>query len=291
MSLSLTKAFRTAGSTPAKGPGVLAGAPRLVRLAIPPFVTLAVILGIWLTITYVILAPERRFLMPPPHEIAKVGFLDPANRAQMLSALLLSTQVAMVGLVIATVIGVSVAVVMSQARAIERALYPYAVVLQTIPILALVPLIGFWFEFGFTSRVIVCVLIALFPLIANTLFGLQSVDAAHHDLFTLHGASRWERLVKLQFPAALPALFTGLRIAAGLSVIGAVVGDMFFMQGQPGIGTLLDLYRSRLQSEQLFAAIFLSSLLGIVVFSAFGLLGRLVVGSWSTFGGGSGRER
>jgi NitT/TauT family transport system permease protein len=186
----------------------------------------------------------------------------------------------MVGLTIAIVIGVALAIAMSQARWVERSLYPYAVILQTIPILALVPLFGFWFGFGLTSRVLVCVLIALFPIIADTLFGLRSVEQDHHDLFTLHDAGRLTRLRKLQFPAALPAVFTGLRVSAGLAVIGAIVGDFFFKQGEPGIGILIDLYRSRLQSEQMFAAIILSSLFGVLVFWFFGFLARRVVGGW-----------
>jgi NitT/TauT family transport system permease protein len=128
--------------------------------------------------------------------------------------------------------------------------------------------------------VLVCVHVALFPIVANTLFGLLSVDDPYHDLFTLHGAGRFLRLVKLQLPAALPAIFTGLRISAGLSVIGAIVGDFFFKQGDPGIGILIDLYRQRLQSEQMFGAVILSSLLGVAVFVAFGALARRVTGSW-----------
>ena len=143
---------------------------------------------------------------------------------------------------------------MSQARWVERSLYPYAVVLQSIPILALVPVIGFWFDFGLASRLIVTVLIALFPVISSTLFGLQSADRGQHDLFTLHRAGRLTRLVKLQLPAALPAMLTGLQVAATLAVVGAVVGDFFFKQGDAGIGVLIDLYRARLQSEQLFGA-------------------------------------
>jgi NitT/TauT family transport system permease protein len=276
--LSRAKPARAAADAPARRWGAAA---RLVA----PLVTFLVILGIWLFVTYVVLSPDRRFLMPPPQDVITVGFGDWTTLQPMLRGLLLTTEVAMAGLVIATFVGVALAVVMSQARWAESALYPYAVILQTIPILAVVPLIGFWFGYDFGSRVIVCVLIALFPLIANTLFGLQSVDPVLLDLFRLHHASRWTRLVKLQLPAALPAMFTGLRISSGLSVIGAIVGDMFFRQGDPGIGTLLDLYRSRLQSEQLFAAIILSSLLGVVVFAAFGFLGRLAVGSWSSFGG------
>jgi NitT/TauT family transport system permease protein len=144
----------------------------------------------------------------------------------------------------------------------------------------MVPLFGLWFGYGFTSRTLVFVLFAIFPIIANTLFGLQSVQREHHDLFTLQGASRFTRLWKLQFPAALPAIFTGLRIAAGLAVIGAIVGDTFFKQGAPGIGILIDRYQSRLQSEQMVAAILLSSLLGIVVFWFFGFLTRRMVGGW-----------
>jgi NitT/TauT family transport system permease protein len=162
----------------------------------------------------------------------------------------------------------------------ENALFPYAVVLQCIPILALVPLVGFWFGFGFTARVFVCVLISLFPIVSNTLFGLRSVDRQMRDLFALHHPSRLTVLRKLEFPAAMPAIFAGLRISAGLAVVGAIVGDFFFKQGDPGIGILIDNYRSRLQSPELFASIILASLLGVAVFWLFGWLGNRVVGRW-----------
>jgi NitT/TauT family transport system permease protein len=266
------------GVAPVRPRGSRAG--RLVSFWGPPFVVFLMVVGLWYAVSYLLLAPQRRFLVPPPNAVVEISFLDWYNLRELLDALLLSARVAFLGLGIAIVIGMALAIAMSQARWIERSLYPYAVILQTIPILALVPVFGFWFGFGITSRVLVCVLIALFPIIANTLFGLQSVNREHHDLFTLHGANRLTRLRKLQFPAALPSIFTGLRISAGLSVIGAIVGDFFFKQGQPGIGILIDLYRSRLQSEQLFAAVILSSLLGIAVFWFFGFLARQVVGSW-----------
>jgi NitT/TauT family transport system permease protein len=253
---------------------------RWLSFLAPPLAVLLLVTGLWYGVSYLLLAPDRRFLLPPPHAVLKVGLLDPYSLEELLAGLWLSTRVAMTGLAIAIALGMSLAIAMSQARWVERSLYPYAVILQTIPILALVPLFGFWFGFGFTSRVLVCVLIALFPIIANTLFGLRSVDQGHHDLFTLHDASRRTRLWKLQLPAALPSIFTGLRISAGLAVIGAIVGDFFFKQGEPGIGILIDLYRARLQSEQMFAAIILSSLLGVVVFWFFGFLARRVVGSW-----------
>jgi NitT/TauT family transport system permease protein len=245
-----------------------------------PLLVFVLMLGVWLFISFVVLAPRRRFLMPPPNEVVRVGFLDARNFAEILGGLWSTTQVALVGLAVAILVGTLVAVVMIQARWVEWSIYPWAVVLQTIPILAIVPLIGFWFEFGFSSRVLVCVLISLFPIITNTLFGLKSTDQAHHDLFTLHAANRWQRLSMLQFPGAMPAIVSGWRIAAGLSVVGAIVGDFFFRQGEPGIGRLIDDYRARLQSEQLFAAVALSSLLGLLVFWGFGFLGRALVGSW-----------
>jgi NitT/TauT family transport system permease protein len=252
---------------------------RTVHIVAPMVVFVAVI-GVWLFVSYVLLDSSRRFLMPPPQSVVQVGFFETANLTEILHALWSTTQVAIVGLAISMAIGTLVAVAMSQAIWVESAIYPWAVVLQTIPILAIVPLIGFWFQYGFNSRVLVCVLISLFPIITNTLFGLKSVDRSHHDLFTLQRASRWKRLFKLQLPSALPATVAGWRIAAGLSVVGAIVGDFFFRQGEPGIGRLIDDYLSGLQTQQLFGAIILSSLLGLIVFWIFGFLGRVLVGSW-----------
>jgi NitT/TauT family transport system permease protein len=252
----------------------------------PPAAVLVAVIGLWYGVSYLLLDPRRRFLVPPPHDVIRISFFDPFNLRELLSALWLSTRIAFIGLAIAIVIGTALAMAMNRARWIERSLYPYAVLTQTIPILAMVPLFGFWFGFGNFSRVLVVVLFCIFPIVANTLFGLQSVDQEHHDLFTLHGASRLTRLWKLQLPAAMPSIFTGLRIAAGLAVIGAIVGDTFFKQGEPGIGILIDRYQSRLQSEQMVAAIILSSLLGIVVFWFFGFLARRAVGSWHESAGG-----
>ena len=276
----------TAGRLPrstgrALRPAVRRRGPRAwLAYGLPPALLFTAIVGIWYLVSYRLLDRDRRFLLPPPHRVVEIAFLDRANAEVLLRALGLTAGVAMVGLAVAIVLGITVGVLMSQARWIERAVYPWAVVLQTIPILALVPLIGFWFEFGLFSRVLVCVLIAVFPIISTTLFGLRSVDRSNHDLFTLYGAGRLTRLAKLQWPTALPAIFAGLRISAGLAVIGAIVGDFFFKQGELGIGALMEVYRQNLRSEQLFGAVILSSLLGIVVFWFFGFLARRVVGSW-----------
>jgi NitT/TauT family transport system permease protein len=249
-----------------------------------PAVVAGLVIGLWYTVSYRLLTPDTRFLVPPPDAVVRVGFLDPVNRAELLDGLLLSARVAMLGLASAAVVGICLAILMSQARWVEHSVFPYLVLLQATPILALVPLYGFWFGYGFTTRVLVCFLIALFPIVANTLFGLRSVDRDHHDLFTLHGAGRITRLWKLQLPAALPSIFTGLRISAGLSVVGAIVGDFFFRQGEAGMGVLIDYYRARLQSEQLFAAVILSAAFGFAVFLLFGALARKVVGGWHESG-------
>ena len=245
-----------------------------------PAVVAGLVIGLWYMVSYRLLTEDTRFLVPPPDAVVRVGFLDPVNRAELLTGLLLSARVAMLGLAAAAVIGIGLAILMSLARWVEDSVFPYLVLLQATPILALVPLYGFWFGYGFFTRVLVCFLIALFPIVANTLFGLRSVDRDHHDLFSLHGAGRITRLWKLQLPSALPSIFTGLRIAAGLSVVGAIVGDFFFRQGEVGMGVLIDYYRARLQSEQLFAAVILASSFGLAVFLFFGALARRVVGGW-----------
>jgi len=249
-----------------------------------PAVVAGLVIGVWYTVSYRLLTEDTRFLVPPPDAVVRVGFLDPVNRAELLNGLLLSARVGTLGLVTAAVVGICLAILMSQARWVEDSVFPYLVLLQATPILALVPLYGFWFGYGFTTRVLVCFLISLFPIVANTLFGLRSVDREHHDLFTLHGAGRITRLWKLQLPSALPSIFTGLRIAAGLSVVGAIVGDFFFRQGEAGMGVLIDYYRARLQSEQLFAAVILSAAFGLAVFMLFGTLARKVVGGWHESG-------
>jgi len=256
------------------------GYRHLLGSILPPVLIAALVIAAWYFATYVVLDTQRRFLLPPPDAVITNGFLDHAVRTEILVATYHTAVVALLGLVIAAVVGIAVAIAMVQAPWVERSLFPWAVVLQTVPILAIVPLIGFWFGFDFRSRVLVCVLISLFPMITSTLFGLRSPPQGLHDVFSLRRANRWTRLWKLQFPSALPAIFVGLQTCAGLAVIGAIVGDYFFRQGQPGIGRLLDNYRAELLSAQLFAAVAASSLLGIAAFAAVGLVRDRVVGSW-----------
>ena len=146
---------------------------------LPPLLLGTVVIGIWYFISYVLLDARRRFLLKPPHEVVQNGFLNWDAFSEILEALWSSAKVAFIGLAIAIVLGIGIAVLMSQTKLAERAIFPYMVALQAIPILALTPLISFWFGTGQTSRVMVCVIISIFPIILNTLFGLQSAERGH----------------------------------------------------------------------------------------------------------------
>lgn len=263
---------------PASGASLSRAARGAGARGLPILLALVGIIALWYLVSYVFLSESRLFLLPPPHQVITETIGNPQIVGPMLQALGQTTSVALVGLGLAVVIGMAWAILMSQWRLAESILYPYAVILQTIPILALTPLIGIWMGYGIPARIVVCVIIAVFPMISNTLFGLQSAEPSAHDLFTLNKATRWQRLTKLQLPAALPAIFTGLRNAAGLSVIGAIVGDFFFQQGSQGIGGLLRTYTLRLNMEALFLAIIFTALFGVIVFSVFAALDRAVVG-------------
>lgn len=267
-------------STPTPPKRRRGGLARAAVLAGPPLAVLVVLLAGWYVISGVLEATGKGFLLPMPHEMFTSGFFDPQVGADIWIALFRTTGVALTGLFIAMILGIGWAIAMSLARWVERSTYAYAVMLQCIPILALVPLVGFWFGYEFTARVIVCVLIALFPMVSNTLFGLQSVDKSQRELFRLQKANKWTVLTKLTLPAALPSIFVGMRTSAGLAVIGAIVGDYFFRRGEPGIGSLIANYQSRLQSAELFAAILAACLLGVAIFAFFGWLSKVAVGRW-----------
>ena len=249
-----------------------------------PLLSLAAGLAVWSAVSYLVLEPRRRFLLPPPIDVLRNSLMDWTRLAPMLEALAVTAQVTLIGFAVAVIAGVGTGVLMCQAKWLEKIIYPYAVVIQVIPILAITPLIGLWMGYGMSARVLVCMLIAVFPIITNTHFGIRSVDRGMHELFTVSGSSRWDRLVKLELRAALPAILTGMRTGAGLVVVGAIIGDMFFAKGEPGIGTLLDVYRARLQSEDLVAAIVLASVFGVLVFAVMGWLSKLAVGRWHESG-------
>jgi NitT/TauT family transport system permease protein len=266
--------------------------PRRAVMWWQPVAVFVVLIALWYAAAaYYDNARHLSFLVPYPHLVAKAIVWDTSLdgtysgfNGELWTALGRTALVSLTGLAFAIVIGVVWAMLMAQAKWLENSLYPYAVVLQCVPILALVPLIGALFGYEFVSRVIVTVMIALFPMVSNTLFGLQSADKGQRELFQLQKAGRGAQLLKLQIPAALPSIFVGLRTSAGLSVIGAIVGDQFFQRGNPGLGVLIQVTASRLMGPELYATIIIASLFGVAVFLVFGLVGRLAVGRWHDFG-------
>ncbi len=277
------------------GMAAAAGRPKASGGAVKylgPLVVFALFIGFWYFAHYFLMSEPKQPLLPLPHDVIRDSFLtwniergSSGSRTgggllKLLEGLWSSVQVAGLGLFIAIALGLLLATFMSQATWVQNSMWPFLIALQAMPILAFVPLIGTVIGFNFTARVIVCVIISIFPIVANTLFGLLSVDKGYHELMTLNGAGRVTRLVKLQYPAAMPSIFTGLQISAGLSVVGAVVGDFFFRQGEPGLGRLINLYQNSTEYEQMYGAVIMSALLGIVVFVFFGWLGRRVVGNW-----------
>lgn len=259
---------------------------RLLTTVVPPAVFAVVVLGLWHVSSYTQFsdARQRAITQPAPMEVVRAGFLKSRVRSDMIDGLLVTTRITLIGLLVSVVLGVLLAVLMSQSRLIEKSVFPYAVVLQTVPIIALTPVIKLSLGSGMLPRVLVCTLIAVFPVITNTLFGLKSAERSQHDLFTLHGANRLTRLVKLQFPAALPSMFTGFRISAGLSVIGAIVAEFFFGTGPKGLGRLILDYTQQNSTARVIAAITFTSALGIALFLVFGWLSQRLTRHWRSAG-------
>lgn len=253
---------------------------RVTRHYGPVALVFVAFIGFWYLMHYVIMSENRRFILPPPHRVIDEAFLNGRARSELFEGLFNTTRIALYGFVIASALALVGATVMALSRSMERALFPYAVVLQTIPILALVPLFVGWFGPTRTARVVTCVLVALFPILTSFLFGLKSIERGHLDLFKLHGAGWFTRLRKLQLPAALPSIFTGLRIGAGLCVVGALVADFFFSRGDLGLGRLLNNYAKQLLYERLFGGVILASLLGVSIYALISWASNRVLRSW-----------
>ena len=246
-----------------------------------PMIVFVAFIGAWYGLAYSLhnnFAPNGSpILIPPPHMLFR-GVGPVAGK--IANATWLSARTSLIGLLLAIVFGMLFAILMSQARWIERAFYPYLVALQATPILALAPLIISVIGYNLKSRVLVAVILAIFPIVQNTLFGLLSADRLQHDLFSLHEATRMTRLMKLQLPAAMPSIFGGFRISAGLAVIGSIVGDFFFTRGEPGLGFRISEYFINNQPSRMFVCAILAALLGILFFVVFGFIANIAVGHW-----------
>ena len=249
----------------------------------PPFVMLCVLLGVY-WFFHNRLSHNRKFLMPWFGDIWSKGLTDSKTISELWGGLQVTGRLAFQGLAISIVLGGLIGIAMFRFRWLERANYPFLVALQAVPVLAIVPLIQVAFGYGYTPKTIVCVIISFFPIPTTLLLGLRSVDQGMVNLFRLQGASWFTTLRKLALPNAMPTLFAGLRISSGLSVIGAIVGELFVRGGTDGLGSLLVEYRIDVHYEKMYAALIWCSLLSIVVYIFFTALGNRLFRSWHESG-------
>jgi NitT/TauT family transport system permease protein len=253
-----------------------AGAERLRSILYPCLVAM-VFLALWQGLVSGLDLPP--YLVPSPVLMVRTLLTD---WTMLGAALLVTVRITLLALVAATATGVFISFLFVQSRFIERAFFPFAVLLQVTPIVAVAPLVIIWVKDPVSAMVICAALVALFPVISNTTLGLRSVDPDLLSYFRLHRATRLQILLRLRIPSALPYFFGGLRISSGLSLIGAVVAEFVAGTGGTGAGLAYQIMQAgfQLNIPRMFAALLLISLTGMALFAAMAWLSRLALGSW-----------
>ncbi|HEY2183770.1 MAG TPA: ABC transporter permease [Xanthobacteraceae bacterium] len=248
---------------------------RALRIALPIMVLAALVL-LWHLMVQVYAIPP--YVLPGPLLVFSTLLSD---WAVLWDSLLVTLATTLEGFLLAAVGGVALAVLFSQSRLIEYSLYPYAVILQVTPIVAIAPLLLIYLPQQ--AAVLACAwIVAFFPMLANSTLGLNSVDRNLADLFELYGATRLQVLTELKLPSALPYMLAGLKIAGGLSLIGAVVAEIAAGSAGAGSGLAYRIVESgyRLNIPRMFAALLLLSVSGIAIFFALSLLSHLLLRRW-----------
>jgi len=251
---------------------------RLLREAAAPVALFIFVLIAWEIATVIGKIPK--YLLPAPTAVLSAAVDD---WRQLASATYRTAAAAVCGFGLSVVIGTLAGCVFSQSRLIRSSFYPYAIFLQTVPMIAIAPLIVIWFGFGFQSVVVVSFVISLFPVLANATAGLTAIDPDLFELFRLYRATRWQVLLKLRLPHAVPYLLAGAKTAAGLAVIGAIVGEFFAGHGtqQFGLGYLVLQGKDHFKLPVLFAAVAASTLLGVLVFGTVSIVGATILRRWN----------
>lgn len=250
----------------------------LMEIWLPPVVALVALIGAWIGLI--------RWKNTPPVIAPSPGDIINATRdnwRDLLTAVASTAQDAFLGLLLSVVLGVALAVVMAQSKLLERAIFPYTTLAQTIPIFAIAPLIDNMVGGGHTAIVLVALIIAIFPIIANTALGLSSVENNQLNLFRMYNASRLQELLHLRLPFAIPYMLTGIRVSSGLAIIGAVVGQVLLGTGGPdggGVGYELQYSAHSGDWGLLGAAAIFAAFLGIAVFIVLGALSNLALRKW-----------
>ena len=250
----------------------------VLEAILPPVLAFVILIGLWIGVIRWKNTPP--ILAPSPGDVLN-GIAN--NTSDLLVALRSTFQDALLGLGLSIVVGVAIAVVMSQSKLLERAIFPYTTLAQTIPIFAVAPLIDNAVGGGHAAIVLVALIIAVFPMIANTALGLSSVDANQVNLFKMYNASRWQELTQLRLPFAVPYMLTGIRVSSGLAIIGAVVGQVLLGNGGAdggGLGYEIQFAARNGDWGLLGAAALTAAVLGIVVFVVLGALTNLALHNW-----------
>lgn len=250
--------------------------PRVQRIAYPLLVGV-VLVALWQGIVTAMELPP--YLVPSPYLMMQTLVTDWMPLGM---ALLVTLKITVLSFVAATIAGVLISFLFVQSKLIETALFPYAVLLQVTPIVAVAPLIIIWVKNPTAAMVVCAALVALFPIISNTTLGLRSVEPDLQSYFKLNHASRWQQLVRLRIPSALPYFFGGLRISSGLALIGAVVAEFVAGTGGSGAGLAYQILQAgfQLNIPRMFAALLLISLTGVALFVLMAWLTKLALGSW-----------
>ncbi len=245
--------------------------------AIAPLVLGGLILALWEGLVRLFGIPA--YILPGP---VLIGGTLVADWGLLAPSLWVTLTITLEALVAAVVIGGLLAVLFSLSRWVELSLFPYAIILQVTPIVAIAPLIIIWANNVDLSLLICAWLVAFFPILSNTILGLRSVDRYLLDLFALQGAGRWQTLLYLRLPAALPYFLGGLRISGGLALIGAVVAEFVAGTGGNASGLAWRILEAgyQLKVPRMFAALVLISATGIAIFLALTLLSHLLLRRW-----------
>ncbi len=250
---------------------------RWVRIAVPVAVGL-LFLAIWEFCVWYF--EIRKFVLPAPSLIAD-SLVN--NFISLSGSLWFTIKITLLAFFLAAICGISLAILFSQSRLTEIALFPYAVVLQVTPVVAIAPLVIIWVGIENAQRavLILALIVAFFPMLANTTLGLKSTDHNLRNLFELYGASRWQTLAYLQLPNALPYILGGMKISGGLALIGAIVAEFVAGSGgSTGLAWRISEAGYRLQIPKMFAALIMLSVLGIAIFFALSALEYLLLRKW-----------
>ena len=245
---------------------------------IAPLVLGVVVLGAWEVLVRIYDVPP--FVLPAPSAIW-MAFVT--NFASLIVSLGATLKITWIAFALALVSGVALAVVFSQSRVVEMTLFPYAVVLQVTPVVAIAPLILIWvgFERIELALILIAWIVAFFPILSAMTMGLRSADSGLVDLFRLYGASRWQKIRQLQFPTALPWLLSSMKVSGGLALIGAVVAEFVAGSGtDTGLAWRIIEAGNRLQIAKMFAALALLSAAGIVNFYVLSAVERALLRDW-----------